>query len=124
MSKVYLSIVSIVMVFCCACGLMVEQNNHGHTAGQITQSALANCQQKGGEIKKAGIQQMPHCVVTYQDAGKPCKGAAQCVGRCLLIEKTLPAGSAVVGECQHTNLVFGCYAEVEGGISGPALCID
>lgn len=140
MNKHYLILLSLVMFCCMSCSLMVEQqpNNaqySGNTKQHSTNTAVANnnaltpkaiqaCKNKGGEIKKAGLSQMPHCVITYQDAGKPCKNASECTGSCLLIEKTVPAGMPVAGECQHNNLVFGCYAEVEGGVAGLTLCID
>lgn len=91
---------------------------------RINSKAIKECEKNGGKVQEAGIMALPHCVITYPDAGKPCKNSSECTKSCLLIESNEPMGALVTGECQHNNLPFGCYAPVENGIAGPAICVD
>ncbi len=83
------------------------------------------CEADGGEVRQEGKLGMWRCVRAYADAGKICRGKADCEGKCLLP----PDGQAATGEeangaCQATDSPFGCYAEVEGGRVAAALCVD
>ncbi len=90
----------------------------------LNSKTIKECEKNGGIVEKAGIMGLPQCVINNTDAGKPCKNSSECSKSCLLMGTNVPIGTAVTGECQHTNLSFGCYAPVENGIAGPALCVD
>lgn len=69
------------------------------------------------------------CQMDYQDAGKPCQGKSDCLGRCLsdLPEnfKSTSVGAAVAGRCEAHRSTFGCHGKVEGGkLAEPYLCED
>ena len=83
----------------------------------------ADCSTAGGEWKKVGLAGSLACVLKTKDAGKSCTDSSQCEERCLAMPD--PADSTkVVGQCQVDNQPFGCFAEMENGVAGPALCID
>jgi hypothetical protein len=87
------------------------------------QVSEASCAARGGVIIKAGRLQAPTCAVPYADAGKACTDKAQCEGACIL-EGNLEAQGAVSGQCQKTNVQFGCFARVVDGKTTGAICID
>ncbi|WP_425994095.1 hypothetical protein [Caulobacter sp. DWR1-3-2b1] len=83
----------------------------------------ASCAARGGVIQKAGRLQLPTCAIPYADAGKACTDKAQCKGACIL-EGNLEPQASVTGQCQKTNVQFGCFARVENGQTTGAICID
>jgi putative hemolysin len=87
------------------------------------QSADASCAARGGSMQPVGRLQRPTCVVPYADAGKTCSDKADCQGACIA-EGNLEAQGAVSGQCQKTNVQFGCYAKIVDGKSTGAICID
>lgn len=87
------------------------------------QSADATCAARGGAMQPVGRLQRPTCVVPYADAGKACSDKADCQGACVL-EGNLEAQGPVTGQCQKTNVQFGCFAKVEHGKATAAICID
>jgi putative hemolysin len=87
------------------------------------QSADASCAARGGTLQPVGRLQRPTCVVPYADAGKTCSDKADCQGACIA-EGNLEAQDATTGQCQKTNVQFGCYAKIVGGKSTGAICID
>jgi putative hemolysin len=87
------------------------------------QSADASCAARGGTMQPVGRLQRPTCVVPYADAGKTCSDKADCQGACIA-EGNLEAQGATTGQCQKTNVQFGCYAKIVGGKSTGAICID
>lgn len=83
------------------------------------------CAAKGGEVRQEGLLGAYRCTVPYADAGKACRGEADCDGKCLLpAESEAVTGDDAVGACQATDSPFGCYAEIEGGKVAAALCVD
>jgi hypothetical protein len=91
---------------------------------RMNSKEIKHCKKNGGEVQRAGSMGLPHCVVTYSDAGKSCKDSSECTARCLLVNSNEPAGAQVTGTCQQNSLRFGCYAVVKDGIAGPAICVD
>jgi hypothetical protein len=67
-------------------------------------------------MQPVGRLQRPTCVVPYADAGKTCSDKADCQGACIA-EGNLEAQGATTGQCQKTNVQFGCYAKIVGGKS-------
>src|SRR5690606_31205634 len=127
MKKIYAVIFSLIALSCSSCGSVHDRPSKYEKELYkkiIASDGIKNCKKNGGEVQKAGIMQMPHCVITYPDAGKPCKNSSECTNSCLLIEKSIPMGELAEGECQHNSLSFGCYAPVENGIAGAAICVD
>ncbi len=87
------------------------------------QSADASCAARGGTMQPVGRLQRQTCVVPYADAGKTCSDKADCQGACIA-EGNLEAQGATTGQCQKTNVQFGCYAKIVGGKATAAICID
>lgn len=85
--------------------------------------ADASCAARGGTMQPVGRLQRPTCVVPYADAGKTCSDKADCQGACIA-EGNLEAQGATTGQCQKTNVQFGCYAKIVGGKATAAICID
>ncbi|MDO1559474.1 hypothetical protein Q0812_08540 [Brevundimonas sp. 2R-24] len=80
------------------------------------------CAARGGSMMAAGMLGRVQCVVPYSDAGRRCTDGAQCQGDC---RADLEAGpEAREGRCQADSRPFGCYAVMENGRAGPALCVD
>ena len=94
-------------------------------AGEAATTAeRAACEGVGGSISRAGLLGREHCLQTYPDAGKTCSGESDCLGTCRHEPDASAMGKAATGTCQVTDVPFGCYAMVEGGIVGPVLCVD
>lgn len=87
------------------------------------QSEAATCASRGGAMQPVGRLQRPTCVVPYADAGKTCSDKADCQGSCIA-EGNLEAQGATTGQCQKTNVQFGCYAKIVGGKATAAICVD
>jgi hypothetical protein len=94
-------------------------------AGEAATAAeRAACAGVGGSISRAGLLGREHCLQTYPDAGKTCSGESDCLGTCRHEPDASAMGKAATGTCQVTDVPFGCYAMVEGGIVSPVLCVD
>src|SRR3954469_13095382 len=76
---------------------------------QTAQSEQATCAAGGGSMQPVGRLQRPTCVVPYADAGKICSDKADCQGACIA-QGNLEAQGVTTGQCQKTNVQFGCYA--------------
>jgi hypothetical protein len=83
----------------------------------------ASCAARGGAMQPVGRLQRPTCVVPYADAGKACSDKADCQGACIA-EGNLEAQGATTGQCQKTNVQFGCFAKIVNGKATAAICID
>jgi len=91
---------------------------------EATAEERAACAAVGGEINRAGMLGREHCVQNYPDAGNACRGEADCLGTCRSPDGALVAGQKTIGKCQGVDVPFGCYAQVEGGVVQPTLCVD
>lgn len=74
---------------------------------------------KGQVWGPQGKAQIPACISTYSDAGKPCKSSSDCQGRCMVTSPKRPAA------CASSSSRFGCGSSIEefnkhGGI----ICVD
>jgi putative hemolysin len=87
------------------------------------QSADASCAARGGSMQPVGRIQRSTCVVPFADAGKTCSDKADCQGACIA-DGNAESRGAVAGQCQKTNVQFGCYAKIVGGKSTGTICVD
>jgi putative hemolysin len=87
------------------------------------QSADASCAARGGTLQPVGRLQRSTCVTPYADAGKTCSDKTDCQGACIA-EGNLEAQGATTGQCQKTNVQFGCYARIVNGKATAAICVD
>ena len=87
------------------------------------QSAEADCAARGGSMQPVGRMQRPTCVVPYADAGKTCSDKADCQGACIA-DGNAESQAATAGQCQKTNVQFGCYAKIVAGKSTGTICVD
>ncbi|MBC7667572.1 MAG: hypothetical protein H7236_03720 [Gemmatimonadaceae bacterium] len=88
-----------------------------------TQSADASCSTRGGTLQPVGRMQRQTCVLPYADAGKMCSDKADCQGSCIA-DGNAESQAATVGQCQRTNVQFGCYAKIVAGKSTGTICVD
>lgn len=93
------------------------------TPAPTAQSADASCAARGGSMQPVGRLQRSTCVVPYADAGKTCSDKADCQGACIA-EGNAESQGATTGQCQKTNVQFGCYAKIVGGKSTGTICVD
>ncbi len=83
------------------------------------------CAARGGRIERVGRAQTEQCVITYADAGKPCTDGGECrAGRCLGAVDAAEHGGATSGQCQATNMQFGCYTAIVNGRPQAGICVD
>ena len=87
------------------------------------QSADASCAARGGSMQPVGRLQRSTCVVPFADAGKTCSDKADCQGACIA-DGNAESQNATTGQCQKTNVQFGCYAKIVGGKSTGTICVD
>ncbi len=107
-------------------------SDDGNTLEEMREEAwgkidIEACKAKGGEARPEGMLGLPRCVLPYGDAGEVCTDASDCEGRCLADDAITdfdgPDG-AMKGLCEADDSPFGCYAEIERGALGAALCVD
>lgn len=91
-------------------------------ATPAAQSAEASCAARGGAMQPVGRLQRLTCVVPYADGGKTCSDKADCQGACIA-EGNLDA-PASTGQCQKSNVQFGCYAKIVNGKATATICVD
>ncbi len=82
------------------------------------------CEGAGGQVRQEGMLGMYRCVKPYADAGKPCRGKADCEGQCRFEGEAPADGADVTGVCQRDDSPFGCYSEVEDGKLTGGICVD
>jgi len=90
---------------------------------QTAQSQEAACAARGGAMQPVGRMQRLTCVVPYADAGKTCSDKADCQGACIA-DGNAESQAATAGQCQKTNVQFGCYAKIVAGKSTGTICVD
>ena len=90
-----------------------------------------SCARQGGAIHRVGMSGGRACVIPYADAGRRCTDGSQCGGRCLLnlddprndAWRSAPPGQAV-GQCEASDMTFGCHATIDNGEVGDSICVD
>jgi hypothetical protein len=96
------------------------------TPAPAAQSAdpAAACAARGGSMMPICRMQKVQCVIQYADAGRACRGEADCEGLCLSKDTGVQPGQPAAGRCQATSNPCGCNTPVEDGEAGPTLCVD
>lgn len=90
----------------------------------IAENTQAVCAARGGNLERVGRAQTLQCVVPFADAGKSCTDGGECQsGRCLG-SVDASGQSNVTGQCQASNMQFGCYTHVRNGRAEAAICVD
>lgn len=90
------------------------------TIKSVSNPDKKQCESTQGNLwQPQGKAQIPACISTYSDGGKPCTASSQCQGECIVTHPEKPA------ICAQTSSQFGCRATVEnfkqhGGI----MCVD
>ncbi len=82
---------------------------------------VAACAARGGHPERQGRLQHEMCVVPFADGGKVCHDGAECQGDCETQDAT-PGVST--GQCQTSNVRFGCHGKVVNGVAKDFICID
>jgi hypothetical protein len=93
---------------------------------RATKAERAKCEAAGGVVGPGGMLGYDQCVQPYADAGKACKDAEDCEGRCLLsADSGDDMGQQTEdGICQADDSLFGCYTAVNDGMAEYAICVD
>ncbi|NNC38824.1 MAG: hypothetical protein EX271_04405 [Acidimicrobiales bacterium] len=89
----------------------------------LTNEQRMQCLASGGRVERAGILGAERCTLSYSDGGQICMDSSQCQGKCVA-ELAGANQTSASGVCQRTDNPFGCFAFVENGQTGPALCVD
>ena len=86
-------------------------------------AARKQCAALGGVLEQAGRLGRYACYAQFADGGKTCADSDDCAGDCRAVDGA-KSGQETTGVCTPNNVPFGCYANVEGGVIGPYLCVD
>ena len=89
----------------------------------LTTKQRMQCLASGGNVEKAGMLGAERCTLSYRDGGQICTDSSQCLGNCVA-ELAGANQDSASGICQRTDNPFGCYALVENGRTGSAICTD
>lgn len=109
-----------------------NEDDNGQSIEEMREESLADidqaeCTENGGTVRQEGLLGLYRCVLPYNDAGKTCSDPSDCEGRCLgddsVTDYQAEPGEAQ-GLCEADDSPFGCFAEIEGGVVGAALCVD
>lgn len=94
------------------------------TPATAVSNAQSECAARGGTLQRVGRAQTEQCVIPFADADKTCRDGSECLsGRC--IGPVDASGqSDVTGQCQASNMRFGCYTTVVNGRAESAICVD
>ena len=65
-----------------------------------------DCLTQGGQWVPLGLSQIPGCLLTMHDGGKPCTSSSQCENKCEAVTQPLPLDAPVVGQCSRYNTPF------------------
>ncbi len=91
---------------------------------QPADSAQGDCTARGGSMQRVGRAQTLQCVIPYADGGEACRSGTECdSGNCLGPVEAAGQGN-VSGQCQPSNMRFGCYTRVVNGRAEAAICVD
>lgn len=82
------------------------------------------CRARKGTWERAGMMGMYRCITTSKDAGKPCKGQADCEYGCKYDGPNVAIGMPVQGVCRPVTNPTGCWNWVEHGKFVGHLCTD
>ena len=93
-------------------------------SGMVAGAGAFASQLPYGAIQPAGLMGRDYCVIPYKDAGKTCANDADCEGQCWISGVAAGPNPDVRGQCQPTNMPFGCNASLDKGVVSPVLCVD
>jgi len=102
----------------CACAPMPQQ------AAPQTDTAQSACTAQGGRLERVGRAQTVQCVVPYADAGQACRSGSECDAGVCQGAVEASGQASVTGQCQASNMAFGCYTRVNNGRAEAAICVD
>ena len=121
-----LALVGSIPVVLSACALTYPRFEPGFELAEPALIDRAACEEEGGQILRVDcMTQFKACVVTYKDAGSPCRDSSECLGLCLShIEPRPDPGTPTEGRCQVNNDPCRCFVEVSDGRVLKAWCVD
>lgn len=103
----------------CACAPAAE------TPVSNANSAASACAAQGGRIERVGRAQTEQCVIPFADGGRACTDGSQCSsGNCIGSVEAAQSQANASGQCQATNMRFGCYSTIVNGRAQQAICVD
>jgi hypothetical protein len=101
-------------------------------AGQVAAAPAApptteeGCRACNGVFGQHGIDPNPKCVCRTTDAGKKCRGKADCEGDCIgdlgdndVTEAGPPPRGFWIGRCSEMRTTFGCHIRLESTPAAP-----
>ena len=91
---------------------------------QPADSAEGDCVARGGRLERVGRAQTLRCVIPYADGGEACSSGGECDSGNCLGPVDASGRSNVIGQCQATNMAFGCYTRINNGRAEAAICVD
>ena len=97
-----------------ALGACVEEPPAGPEGKPLGAAERAECLMKGGSVGRGGLFPDEVCFLPEPDAGKACKAAADCSGRCLADTMT----------CSPVTPLFGCFEYLDEAGKTVGICID
>lgn len=89
-----------------------------------TDSAASACAAQGGALERVGRAQTLQCVIPYADAGRACRDGSECLSGTCRGPVEVAQGANVTGQCQASNMAFGCYTRLSNGRAEAAICVD
>jgi hypothetical protein len=113
-------------------------------AGQVTAAPASptteeGCRACNGVFGPQGVDPNPRCVCRTKDAGKKCRGKADCEGDCIgdlgdkeVTEPGPPPKGYWIGRCAEMRTTFGCHVFLPGRATAPVplddqphqMCVD
>lgn len=87
-------------------------------------SAQSACASRGGGLERVGRAQTLQCVIPFADAGRACRDGSECVSGACHGAVDAAGQSNAAGQCQASNMAFGCYTRIENGRAEAAICVD
>lgn len=88
------------------------------------ENAQSACAARGGSLERVGRAQTLQCVVPYADAGRACRDGSECSSGNCQGAVDVAGQTNVTGQCQASNMAFGCYTRVVNGRADAAICVD
>jgi hypothetical protein len=91
---------------------------------QQADGAASACAAQGGSLERVGRAQTLQCVIAYADAGRACRDGSACLSGVCRGPVEVAQGANVTGQCQASNMAFGCYTRLTNGRAEAAICVD
>lgn len=91
---------------------------------QSADGAQSDCTARGGAMQRVGRAQTLQCVIPYADAGNACRSGSECQSGVCQGSVEASGRANVAGQCQASNMAFGCYTRINNGRAEAAICVD